>query len=81
MEYRAGKDQGNVDALSRLPVGEAPLEVPIEGDTVLMLQMLSDFDSMVTASAIRKWTNTDLLFVYGKMHGAAGMGVTTGPWV
>ena len=61
MEYRAGKDQGNVDALSRLPVGEAPLEVPIPGDTVLMLQMLSDADSMVTASAIRKWTNTDPL--------------------
>ena len=61
MEYRAGKDQGNVDALSRLPMGEAPLEVPIPGDTVRMLQMLSDADSMVTASAIRKWTNTDPL--------------------
>eukprot|EP00731_Ephydatia_muelleri_P023345 Em0015g928a len=60
MEYRAGKDQGNVDVL-RLPVGEAPLEVPIPGDTVLMLQMLSDANSMVTASAIRKWTNTDPL--------------------
>eukprot|EP00731_Ephydatia_muelleri_P014720 Em0008g440a len=32
-----------------------------KGDTVLMLQMLSDSDSMVTASAIRKWTNTDPL--------------------
>ena len=31
MEYRAGKNQGNMDALSRLPVGEAPLEVPIPG--------------------------------------------------
>eukprot|EP00731_Ephydatia_muelleri_P028800 Em0020g444a len=31
------------------------------GDTVLMLQMLSDADSMVTASAVRKWTNTDPL--------------------
>ena len=61
MEYRAGKDQGNVDALSRLPVGEAPLEVPIPGETVLMLQMLSDADSVVTATAIRKWTNTDPL--------------------
>ena len=61
MEYRAGKDKGNVNALSRLPVGEAPLEVPIPGDTILMLQMLSDADSMVTAAAIRKWTNTDPL--------------------
>ena len=51
----------NVDALSRLPVGEAPLEVPIPGDTVLMLQMLSDANFIVTASAIRKWTNTDPL--------------------
>ena len=42
MEYSAGKDQGNVDALSSLAVGEAPLEAPIQGDTALMLQMLSD---------------------------------------
>ena len=47
MEYQAGKEQGNVDALSRLPVGEAHLEVPIPGDTVLMLQMLSYADSVV----------------------------------
>lgn len=40
---------------------EAPLEVPIPGDTVLMLQMLSDVDSIVTTSAIGKWTNTDPL--------------------
>ena len=47
MEYQAGKKQGNVDALRRLPVGEAHLEVPIPGDTVLMLQMLSYADSVV----------------------------------
>ena len=52
MEYQAGKEQGNVDALSRLPVGEAHMEVPIPGDTVLMLQMLSYADSVVTTSAI-----------------------------
>ena len=59
LEYRAGKDQGNVDA--RLPVGEAPLKAPIPGGTILMLQMLSDANSIVTDSAIRKWTNTDPL--------------------
>ena len=68
MVYKAGKDQGNVDVLSRLPVGEAPLEVPIPGDTFLMLQMLSDTNSIVTASAIKKWTNTDpLLSMVGCM--------------
>ena len=44
MEYRAGMDQSNVDAFSKLPVGEAPLVVPIPGYTVLMLQMLSIAD-------------------------------------
>ena len=37
------------------------MEVPIPGDTVFMLQMLSDADSVVKASAIRKWINTDPL--------------------
>ena len=49
-------------------MGEAPLKVPIPGDTVLMLQMLSDANSEVTASADRKWTNTDPVVVYGKTH-------------
>ena len=79
MEYRAGKDQVNVDALSRLPMGEVPLEVSILGDTVLMLQMLSDSNSIVTASAIRKWIIP--VVVYGKTHGAAVMGDRTGPRV
>lgn len=59
MEFRAGKKQGNADGLSRLPLKEFPRDVPIPGDTVLMLQSLSDASSVVTATAIRKWTDKD----------------------
>lgn len=59
MEFRAGKEQGNADGLSRLPLKEFPRDVPIPGDTVLMLQSLSDASSVVTATAIRKWTDKD----------------------
>ena len=37
------------------------------GNTVLMLRMLSDADSIVTASTIRKWTNTDPLSMVRRM--------------
>ena len=42
MVFRAGKNQGNADGLSRLPLAEAPQEVSTPGDTILMLQAFSD---------------------------------------
>eukprot|EP00731_Ephydatia_muelleri_P000397 Em0001g397a len=35
MVFRPGKNQGNADGLSRLPLAEAPEEVPTPGDTIL----------------------------------------------
>ena len=49
MVFRAGKNQGNADGLSRLPLAEAPEEVPTPGDTIFMLQAFSDMSSVVTA--------------------------------
>lgn len=54
--YRPGKDHGNADALSRLPLPEVPkAEGPVE--RVLMLEN-SDI-TLVTAEQIRSWTNRD----------------------
>lgn len=61
MVFRAGKEQGNSDGLSRLPLKEAPENVPQPEDTVLMLQSLSDMNPLVTASSIRRWTDRDPL--------------------
>eukprot|EP00731_Ephydatia_muelleri_P000099 Em0001g99a len=59
MVFRPGKNQGNADGLSRLPLAEAPEEVPVPGDTILMLQAFSDMSSVVTATSIRRWTDKD----------------------
>ena len=59
LEFRAGKDQANADGLSRLPWGDAPSVVSLPGDMVLMLQALSDMDSVVTSVSIRHWTDRD----------------------
>eukprot|EP00731_Ephydatia_muelleri_P003665 Em0001g3665a len=42
--------QANADGLSRLPLkGEEPGDVPLPGDTILMMESLSNADSVVTA--------------------------------
>ena len=42
MVFRAGKDQGNADGISRLPLAEAPEEVPTPVDTIPMVQDFTD---------------------------------------
>ena len=72
MVFRAGKDQGNAAGLHRLPLAEAPDEVPTPSDTILMLQDFLDRNSVVTDSSIRRWTDKDsVLFVVRRMvlHG------------
>ena len=53
------KLHSNADALSRLPLPDAPAEVPMEPELVLLLQHLHK--SPVTSSDIRKWTKRDPL--------------------
>ena len=59
MVFRAGKNQGNADGLSRWPIAEPPEEVPTPGDTILMLQAFSDTSLVVTVTSIRRWTHKD----------------------
>ena len=51
--------QANADGLSRLPLKEESGDDPLPGDTILMMEALSNVDSVVTAAAIRNWTDKD----------------------
>ena len=58
--YRPSQLQANADGLSRLPLkGEEPGDDPLPGDTILMMESLSNADSVVTATTIRSWTDKD----------------------
>ena len=57
--FRPGKLQGNADALSRLPLPVSPSELPIPGDTVLLLEALDLSEEPISASTIKSLTNKD----------------------
>ena len=57
--FRGTKLHSNADALSRLPLSNAPAEVPMEPELVLLLQHLGE--SPVTVNDIHKWTKRDPL--------------------
>nr|XP_023665672.1 LOW QUALITY PROTEIN: uncharacterized protein K02A2.6-like [Paramormyrops kingsleyae] len=59
IEYRAGKDNGNADALSRLPLPETPAFTHVPPETVFSLEKLSE--TPVKASQVRLWTERDLV--------------------
>ncbi len=56
ISYRAGKDNGNANAHSRLPVAQPSEEEP-EEEHVLMLQSVAG--SLTTAEQIKHWTSKD----------------------
>ena len=51
LKYRKGKDQGNCDVLSRLPLPDCPVTVPLPGNVLLLSAQLSS--SPVTAHEIK----------------------------
>ena len=51
IEYKKRCENVEADALSRLPLPEAPLDVTLSGETVLLLQHLQQ--SPLTATQIR----------------------------
>ena len=57
LKYRKGKDQGNCDALSQLPLPDCPDTVPLPGDVLLLSAQLSI--SPVTAHEIKVMTAND----------------------
>ena len=55
--YKPGKEISQADGLSRLPLLESPNEVPVPGETVLLLETIQM--SPVNASQIKQWTDKD----------------------
>ena len=57
--YKPGSDHANADTLSRLPLPEKPSEVPLPGETILLMDTLHG--SPVSATQIKHWTDHDPL--------------------
>ena len=55
--HKAGRDNQVADALSRLPLLDTPADVPLPGESVLLLQYLQE--SPITSAQVRVWTNKD----------------------
>ena len=55
--YKPGADHSNADLLSRLPLSESVSNVPLPGETVLLMETLQG--SPVTAAQIKAWTDKD----------------------
>ena len=57
--YRPGEQHANADLLSRLPLPDTISEVPLPGETVLLMEKLQT--SPITAQQIKIWTDRDPL--------------------
>ena len=57
--YRPGGEIGNADGLSRLPLPNFPMDVPIPGETILLMGNLEL--SQINAKRISQWTSHDPL--------------------
>ena len=57
ISHKSGQSNQDADALSRLPLPDSPADVPLPGESVLLLQNLQE--SPVTATQIRAWTDKD----------------------
>ncbi len=57
IKYKRGQDHANADALSRLPLPCRSADVPLPGETVLLLDHLQT--TPVTAQQIKAWTGRD----------------------
>ena len=55
VEYKPGASHGNANGLSRLPLPEAPSEIPVPSETILAMDMLTSLPVM--ARQIKQWTD------------------------
>ena len=55
--YKPRSEIGHTDCLSRLPLPQSASEVPLPGETILLLDSLER--SHVSAELINQWTNND----------------------
>ena len=59
IQYRHGSQQANADGCSRLPLPVSALEIPIPGETILVLEHLDT--TPVAAKQVRLWIQRDSL--------------------
>ena len=59
IQHKSGVTNADADALSCLSLPDSPIDVPLPGETVLLLQCLQQ--TPVTAQRIKEWTNGDAL--------------------
>ena len=59
IEYKPGSTHANADGFSRLPLPETPTNVPLPGETILLMESLHTLP--VTAAEIKQWTDHDQL--------------------
>ena len=64
IQHKSGKDNVVADALSRIPLEQSPSEVPIPGETILLIETLDS--TPINVRQIAKWTNEDV--VLSRVH-------------
>ena len=57
IKYKSGKQQGNVDALSRFPLPDSPVSTPTPAETIAVIEHLLPIP--LTTSKIAKQTERD----------------------
>ena len=55
--YKSRSEHGNADMLSRLPLPVSPTDVPVPGETIMLIDMLNSLP--VTLYQIKIWTDHD----------------------
>ena len=55
--YKPGEQHANTDMLSRLPLPQAPSNVPVPPETIFLMDSLNS--SPITAAHIKQWTTKD----------------------
>ena len=55
--YKPGDQHANADVLSRLPLPEAPANVPLPGEMILLMEAIDS--SPITLTKIKAWTGRD----------------------
>ena len=70
INYIPGKQQSNVDALSRFPLPDSPASTPTPAETIAVIEFLST--TPLTASMIAKQTERDLILLRVKHYTKLG---------
>ena len=74
IKFRAGKQLGNADALSRLPLDERCPDAAEPSEIVLMVEALDNCGSSISAADIKTWTDRDTILSRVRDAGPKGTG-------